>query len=114
MGNVDRSMDGAGRPADEDTFVVPESWRKSIHPRRGGVPGPALTTIEAADDPTRTSDRAEAGDPAESADLTKEYAAERINRPRDEVDADLVRAGLAYLSGESVTPLGAGSWPPPA
>lgn len=27
---------------DEDTFTVPASWRRLLHPRRGGVPGPAL------------------------------------------------------------------------
>jgi hypothetical protein len=27
---------------DEDTFVFPDSWRKHLHPRRGGVPGPKI------------------------------------------------------------------------
>ncbi|HEX6355997.1 DUF4132 domain-containing protein [Actinophytocola sp.] len=27
---------------DEDTFVIPTSWRRLVHPRRDGVPGPAL------------------------------------------------------------------------
>ncbi|MDP9402019.1 MAG: DUF4132 domain-containing protein [Actinomycetota bacterium] len=28
---------------DEDLLVLPSGWRRSIHPRRGGTPGPALT-----------------------------------------------------------------------
>ena len=36
--------EGAAAAADgEDVLVVPASWRRVIHPRRGGVPGPALT-----------------------------------------------------------------------
>jgi predicted DNA-binding WGR domain protein len=27
---------------DEDTMVIPASWRRLVHPRRGGVPGPAV------------------------------------------------------------------------
>jgi hypothetical protein len=29
-------------PPDEDTFVIPTSWRRILHPRRGGVPAPAI------------------------------------------------------------------------
>jgi hypothetical protein len=27
---------------DEDTLVIPAGWRRILHPRRGGVPGPAI------------------------------------------------------------------------
>ena len=33
--------DSAGLP-DEDTLVIPQAWRRVIHPRRGDVPGPAV------------------------------------------------------------------------
>jgi predicted DNA-binding WGR domain protein/plasmid stabilization system protein ParE len=31
-------------PPGEDVFVLPESWRRSFYPRRGGSPGPLLPT----------------------------------------------------------------------
>jgi uncharacterized protein DUF4132 len=35
----------------EDTFAMPAAWRRDLHPRRGGVPGPKLSTPR---DPTAT------------------------------------------------------------
>ncbi|KAB2348264.1 DUF4132 domain-containing protein [Actinomadura rudentiformis] len=34
---------------DEDTLVVPNGWRRRIHPRRGGSPGPKITPDPAAE-----------------------------------------------------------------
>ncbi|MEU5940444.1 DUF4132 domain-containing protein [Micromonospora sp. NPDC047548] len=39
------SVAATGAPLpDEETFVVPVGWRRSLVPRRGGAPGPALPT----------------------------------------------------------------------
>jgi hypothetical protein len=34
---------------DEDTLVLPASWLRAIHPRRGGMPGPAVVVAKDAD-----------------------------------------------------------------
>jgi hypothetical protein len=82
--------DAAAQLVDEDSFVIPASWGKSIHPRRGGVPGPALKTT---------------GDP-EVIDRLKAYAQEAVHHPRS--DAEIAGPARAYLTGADVTPLGAG------
>jgi predicted DNA-binding WGR domain protein len=33
---------------DEETFVLPAGWRRTLHPRRGGTPGPALAVPSGA------------------------------------------------------------------
>ena len=82
--------DAVAQLVDEDAFVVPASWGKSIHPRRGGVPGPTLETT---------------GDP-EVIDRLKAYAQEAVHHPRS--DAEIAGPARAYLTGADVTPLGAG------
>jgi len=84
--------DSAGRPVDEDTFVIPAAWRKSIHPRRSGIPGPELVI---------DGDLHEIIKPRRSALLSI------LNNPNS--DAELAGPARAYLWGADVTPLGAGA-----
>jgi hypothetical protein len=38
---------------DEDVLTIPDSWRRSLHPRRGGAPGPKIKVDAAAPDAVR-------------------------------------------------------------
>jgi hypothetical protein len=38
---------------DENTLVIPDSWRRSLHPRRGGAPGPKIKVERAAGETVR-------------------------------------------------------------
>ncbi|MEH0936392.1 DUF4132 domain-containing protein [Micromonospora psammae] len=85
-----------GQPAaalpDEETFVVPSGWRRSLVPRRDGVPGPAL--------PTGARVRKAGGE------LLESLAADVERLLRNGGDPELVGAVRAQLAGER-TPLGA-------
>jgi hypothetical protein len=76
---------------DEDTFTIPSIWRRTLHPRRGGAPGPALTTKR---------------DPVEAArDLVKrlrDLACVPLNDANS--DQQLADLGRAHLEGENPTP----------
>lgn len=81
-------------PADEDSFTMPSGWRRSVYPRRGGVPV--------------TRKRPDAGAPAVMAQTIESH------RPwimgclaLDRSDRELERAGTAYLDNSDATPLGA-------
>ncbi|MDI2129629.1 DUF4132 domain-containing protein [Yinghuangia seranimata] len=83
-------MSGTGelvRP-DEDTFVLPEAWRRKLHPRRGGSPVPA---------PTKVVDKA-VGTDLGGPDLTTAVARANGSRLRREVVADawVARHGLVF------------------
>ncbi|WP_377266878.1 WGR domain-containing protein [Peterkaempfera sp. SMS 1(5)a] len=74
-------------PPDEDTFVLPSSWRRVLHPRRGGVPrGVAAPAADAAD---RTRGRIRAETHRIEQVLTDPH-----------VDPALVRAARAALAGK--------------
>lgn len=78
---------------DEDTFVIPSGWRRSIHPRRGGMTAPSTRPDSGAATvmTQRVSDNHAVLD-------------EVLDDPRSE--QPLVQAARAYLRGE-VTPVGA-------
>ncbi|GAA2070666.1 hypothetical protein [Actinomadura alba] len=40
--------------SDENTLVIPKGWRRRLHPRRGGVPGPKITIGGAAGEALRS------------------------------------------------------------
>ena len=78
---------------DEDTFVMPSSWRRVLHPRRGGVPRVA------------TAPQAEAADGVQQRIKDdRDWVEKMLAQP--EAHPVLVRAGHAYLAG-AVDPLGA-------
>ncbi|GAB2849817.1 WGR and DUF4132 domain-containing protein [Actinoallomurus bryophytorum] len=78
---------------DEETFELPDSWRRVLHPRRGGIPRP---TAEADKDAAR-----------EVAGAIREFA-ELLRRILDDPhsDARLVEEAQAQLDGDE-TPRGA-------
>lgn len=78
---------------DEGTFVIPSGWRRSIHPRRGGMTAPStrLDSDAATTITQRVSDNHAVLDGV-------------LDDPRSE--QPLVQAARAYLRGE-VTPVGA-------
>ncbi|MEU2022323.1 DUF4132 domain-containing protein [Streptomyces sp. NPDC016469] len=92
---------------DEDTFVLPDGWRRLVHPRRGGV--------------ARTPARTDAKQLAAVAERTAEEHAwikEYLDAPRS--DAALVAEARRHLNGEP-SPAGAaavarmvGMYAPPA
>ena len=78
---------------DEDTFVMPSSWRRVLHPRRGGVPRVA------------TPPQAEAADAVQQqikGDM--DWVEQVLAQP--EAHPVLVRAARAYLAG-AADPVGA-------
>ncbi|RAG85811.1 DUF4132 domain-containing protein [Streptacidiphilus pinicola] len=89
---VDQDGPEAGLP-DEDTFVMPSSWRRLVLPRRGG----ALRTVAApaADAAARLQERTD----GELAWIEQVFSS-------SEAHPTLVRAGRAFLAGEA-DPLGA-------
>ncbi|WP_233289280.1 WGR domain-containing protein [Kitasatospora sp. MBT63] len=80
-------------PVDEDTFVLPDAWRRALIPRRGGAirppAAPAKNTVNGYHDTLRQMD----------AWLEQALTADRS-------DADLVAAARAHQRG-SQNPLGA-------
>lgn len=77
---------------DEDTFTIPASWRRLLHPRRGGVPGPALKVDREA-----------------SWRLVAEIRSEVDDMLRTmEGEPDVLREATAYLAGAEASPRGAG------
>lgn len=80
-------------PLDEDTFVMPGSWRRLVLPRRGGVP------------------RTVAAPAADAADRLRRWTVSELDWiekvfSRNDADPVLVRAGRAFLAGKA-DPLGA-------
>ncbi|WP_433337339.1 DUF4132 domain-containing protein [Spirillospora sp. CA-294931] len=53
---------------DEDALVIPDAWRRHLHPRRGGVPGPAIKVGRTAS--TKVRKKVEAAAPAIASVLT--------------------------------------------
>jgi predicted DNA-binding WGR domain protein len=84
--------EAGGRP-DEDTFVMPSSWRRLLHPRRGGAPRTVAAVRPEA------VDRAQARIGSEL-DWLEQMLTDGHAHPT------LVRAARAYLAGEA-DPLGA-------
>ncbi|GAA3126200.1 MolR family transcriptional regulator [Streptosporangium carneum] len=85
----------AQRPAevaDEDLFMMPASWVRGLHPRRGGVE----VTVK----------RPDAGAPAKVAATLAEYRQAILDSLELCSDPEIVEAGTAHLAGD-VTPLGA-------
>ncbi|GGQ31316.1 hypothetical protein BKA00_001812 [Actinomadura coerulea] len=78
---------------DEETMIIPASWRRRLHPRRGGEPGTALRLDPSAGDALAEKIR------AQSADVE-----DVLGAPRS--DPALVQAARRYLGGED-DPLGA-------
>lgn len=96
-----------GALPDEDTFVLPGSWRRVLHPRRGGVRrGVAVPAPDATD---QVQERI-----AAELDWIEQVLAAQQANPA------LVKAARAYLAGKP-DPLGAAVlanlvtpvWPPP-
>jgi hypothetical protein len=81
----------ASGPSDEHTLVIPDAWRRVMHPRRGGVlpPGPApepvITSLLDTPEGRKELERVLTGGGS---------------------DGELVERGLAYLGG-AADPLGA-------
>ncbi|MFQ6197002.1 DUF4132 domain-containing protein [Streptomyces sp. NPDC000405] len=84
--------DGAA-PHDEDTFIMPAAWRRTLHPRRGGLSSPVAAV--AADTAEQT---------ARLAGGVAEWIEEVLAHPRS--DQRLVAAARAQQGGD-VSPLGA-------
>jgi uncharacterized protein DUF4132 len=78
---------------DETTWVLPASWRKTLHPRRGGVPVPPREADPEAVETVRAWT-------AHLGDVLRKW----FDAPQSE--SELVDATRAWLSGE-VNPLGA-------
>ncbi|MFI0481300.1 DUF4132 domain-containing protein [Actinomadura sp. 9N215] len=78
---------------DEDTLTIPATWRRRLHPRRGGAPCPAITIDPAAAGALRGAIDAHAADLEET-----------LGDPRS--DPALVAATRRYLAGDD-DPLGA-------
>ncbi|KAB2350193.1 DUF4132 domain-containing protein [Actinomadura rudentiformis] len=78
---------------DEDTLVIPKGWRRRIHPRRGGSPGPKIT-IDA--------------DAEKTVHLRLEQGRVQVETAllHDGTDPELVKHARAYLADEP-DPLGA-------
>jgi hypothetical protein len=96
---------------DEDTLVAPASWRRLVHPRRGGIAGtPVVLAAEAwqAVGKLRDSDcgRRDPNDPRRRRSYREQI--ELILR-HPETDPGLARDAEPYLRGEraAVTPRGA-------
>lgn len=83
----DSAATAAAALPDEDTFVIPAAWRRSIAFRRGGVPGPALPTGQQAIDAAIDL----LSDLCTGIDALFGYPAS---------DPELVAAGRAYLTGD--------------
>lgn len=82
----------------EDEFVFPEAWRRHLHPRRGGTPGPALTI-----EPRRVEIAV-----ARLVEVTKERVTCVLGHPAS--DRSIADAAQTYLAGgRDATPLGAGA-----
>ncbi|MGP3689692.1 WGR and DUF4132 domain-containing protein [Streptomyces sp. IBSNAI002] len=80
-------------PADEDTFTLPEEWKRNLYPRRGGVP---------CDVPAVEADALRAL--RESLERSAETVERVLSSPQS--DPALVEAARAHRSG-SPSPLGA-------
>ncbi|WP_344906753.1 DUF4132 domain-containing protein [Actinomadura meridiana] len=80
---------------DEDVPTIPEAWRRTLHARRGGAPGPAITVDARAPETVRAL-VAETGGAVESL-LEDTYG-----------DRELAAAARRYLDGGD-DPVGAGA-----
>ncbi|MFF5263948.1 DUF4132 domain-containing protein [Actinomadura viridis] len=78
---------------DEETLIIPPSWRRRLHPRRGGTPGPAIKPDPSAGPALRARIEAQAAE-----------IDELLDHPRS--DPGLVAATRRHLRGED-DPLGA-------
>lgn len=78
---------------DEDTFVIPGSWRRVLHPRRGGVPRGVAGPVSDAADRVQGRIRAEL-----------DWIEQVLAAPQ--ADPALVQAARACLAGQP-SPLGA-------
>ncbi|GAA3929662.1 hypothetical protein GCM10023085_08780 [Actinomadura viridis] len=78
---------------DEETLIIPPSWRRRLHPRRGGTPGPAIKPAPSAGPALRARIEAQAAE-----------IDELLDHPRS--DPGLVAATRRHLRGED-DPLGA-------
>ncbi|TDD81050.1 hypothetical protein [Actinomadura rubrisoli] len=70
---------------DEDTLVIPDSWRRRLYPRRGGRPGPAVKVDRSAGAAMR--------------ELVRELEASEPLAERAGVEPDMAEATRGYLSG---------------
>ncbi|MCP9948560.1 hypothetical protein [Actinomadura madurae] len=95
---------------DEDVLTIPDSWRRSLHARRGGAPGPTTKVDAAAPDAVRDLIAQEgdrigalreggAGDPA----LT-EAARRHLDGEADPYGAAVVAAVIAVRAGRFGSP----------
>ncbi|GII02798.1 DUF4132 domain-containing protein [Planobispora takensis] len=82
----------AAGAADEDLFVMPAGWVRSLHPRRGGVQVPAKGP--------------DADAPAKVAATLAQYRQVILDSLELCSDPEIAGAGAAYLAGDT-TPLGA-------
>ncbi|WP_371501822.1 DUF4132 domain-containing protein [Kitasatospora sp. NBC_00374] len=116
-------------PVDEDTFVLPEAWRRVLIPRRGGVPRPpaapvrnavdgyhaTLRQVDAWLEQALTSDRSETDlvaaarahhsgsqNPLGAAVLTAAFAVSTDSRIRMAVDAWVAEFGLPFAARATV------------
>lgn len=84
-----RRNEGPGGLPDEDVLTIPKAWHEQVHPRRGGVPGPALEPeLLAAAPPT------DAADPAEAA----RKAPGHMGVLHKLIDTWVLRHGVAYAA----------------
>ncbi|GAA2149328.1 DUF4132 domain-containing protein [Actinomadura napierensis] len=80
-------MDDLPPPPDEDALTLPAAWRRKLHPRRGGLPGPAFPIDDAAPGEARALIEMPGGP-------VGALAPDKSGAP------DLAEAALRHLAGE--------------
>ena len=108
------------RPAvDEDTLVIPDSWRRRLYPRRGGRPGPAIKVDRSAGAAMRERVRElEASEPLPGragvepgmAEAARDYLSGDANPPGAAVVAALLACDGRYDEAARLATLAADSW----